>query len=168
MPSLRASDKPIAIACLRLVTFLPLRPLFSLPLFISCISRSTFLPAEGLYLLELDFLDDFFVADFFVADLFVADLFAGDFVLALLLVLFLLVLFLADDFFADFLLAFFVAINILPIYLRRHNAFCELHHRAEIQNVSTRLVSSSPQRDSSQQQPRCGSRHTQKHSAHPR
>ncbi len=54
--------------------------------------------------------------------------FAVDFLAAaFLLGLFLLVLFLADDFFADFLLAFFVAITILPIYLRRQNAFCELH-----------------------------------------
>lgn len=44
-PSRRASDRPIAIACLRLVTFLPLRPLFSLPRFISCISSFTFSPA---------------------------------------------------------------------------------------------------------------------------
>ena len=41
-PLLRASESPIAIACLRLVTFLPLRPLFSLPLFFSCIARFTF------------------------------------------------------------------------------------------------------------------------------
>lgn len=49
-PERRASDSPIAIACLRLVTFLPLRPLFSLPRFISCISRFTACPAFGLYL----------------------------------------------------------------------------------------------------------------------
>jgi hypothetical protein len=30
-PFLRASDRPMAIACFGLVTFLPLRPLFSLP-----------------------------------------------------------------------------------------------------------------------------------------
>src|SRR3569833_3694036 len=40
----------MAIACLRLFTFLPLRPLFSLPRFIAFISRSTDLPAFGLYL----------------------------------------------------------------------------------------------------------------------
>ena len=44
-PSLRASDKPIAIACFREVTFFPLRPLLSFPLFISCIVSSTFSPA---------------------------------------------------------------------------------------------------------------------------
>src|SRR5688500_12451006 len=44
-PSRLASDKPIAIACLREVTFFPLRPLLSLPLFISCIVSSTFSPA---------------------------------------------------------------------------------------------------------------------------
>ena len=56
----------MAMACLGLVTFLPLRPDFSLPCFISRISLSTFFPAEGEYLrledffdfLELDFLDD--------------------------------------------------------------------------------------------------------------
>src|ERR1051326_190535 len=41
-PDFRASDKPIAIACLRLFTFLPERPLLSFPLFFSCIARSTF------------------------------------------------------------------------------------------------------------------------------
>jgi hypothetical protein len=43
-PSARASDNPIAIACLRLVTFLPLRPDLSLPFFISSIALSTFFP----------------------------------------------------------------------------------------------------------------------------
>jgi hypothetical protein len=40
-PSARASDKPIAIACLRLVTFLPEPPLFSVPRLRSCIAFST-------------------------------------------------------------------------------------------------------------------------------
>jgi hypothetical protein len=40
-PALRASDKPIAIACLRLVTFLPDLPLFSVPAFFSFIAAST-------------------------------------------------------------------------------------------------------------------------------
>jgi hypothetical protein len=40
-PSFRASDNPIATACLGLVTFLPLLPLCSSPLFISCIFSST-------------------------------------------------------------------------------------------------------------------------------
>jgi hypothetical protein len=53
-PDRRASDKPIAIACLRLFTFLPLRPLLSLPRFIAFISRSTDLPAFGLYLRRED------------------------------------------------------------------------------------------------------------------
>src|ERR1044072_3209442 len=44
-PSLRASDRPIAIACFLLVTFLPERPLFRVPSFITCMARSTFLPA---------------------------------------------------------------------------------------------------------------------------
>ena len=54
-PERRASDKPIAIACLRLFTFLPLRPLFSLPRLNSCISRFTDFPAFGLYLRREDF-----------------------------------------------------------------------------------------------------------------
>ena len=48
-PDARASDNPIAIACLRLVTFLPERPDFNLPRFFSCIARSTFSPAFLLY-----------------------------------------------------------------------------------------------------------------------
>ena len=44
-PARRASDNPIAMACLRLVTFLPERPERSLPLFISSILRCTFLLA---------------------------------------------------------------------------------------------------------------------------
>jgi hypothetical protein len=62
-PDFRASESPIAIACLRLFTFLPLRPLFSLPRFIACISRFTDFPAFGLYLRRDDdffrLLDDF-------------------------------------------------------------------------------------------------------------
>src|SRR5215472_4865693 len=41
-PALRASDRPIAIACLRLFTVLPERPLFSVPCLRSCIAFSTF------------------------------------------------------------------------------------------------------------------------------
>ena len=40
-PAFLASDKPIAIACLGLVTFFPERPLFNSPCFISCMARST-------------------------------------------------------------------------------------------------------------------------------
>ncbi|HMJ12048.1 MAG TPA: hypothetical protein VK524_11575, partial [Polyangiaceae bacterium] len=46
-PERLASDSPIAIACLRLVTFRPDPPERSLPRFISCIERSTFLLALG-------------------------------------------------------------------------------------------------------------------------
>lgn len=49
-PLSRASDNPMAIACLREVTFLPLLPLFNCPRFISCIASSTFLPAPLEYL----------------------------------------------------------------------------------------------------------------------
>jgi len=41
-PALRASDNPIAIACLRLVTFLPDRPLRNVPVLRSCIAFFTF------------------------------------------------------------------------------------------------------------------------------
>jgi hypothetical protein len=40
-PSRRASDKPMAIACLRLFTFFPVLPLLSVPCFRSCIAFST-------------------------------------------------------------------------------------------------------------------------------
>jgi hypothetical protein len=40
-PSRRASESPMAMACLRLVTFLPEPPLFSVPFFRSCIVFST-------------------------------------------------------------------------------------------------------------------------------
>ena len=49
-PARRASDKPMAIACLRLLTFRPERPLRSLLRFISCIARRTFLPLARPYL----------------------------------------------------------------------------------------------------------------------
>jgi hypothetical protein len=77
-PALRASDNPIAIACFGLVTFLPLRPLFSLPCFIAFISVSTLLPAAGLYF-RVDPL--FFALLFLVADFFVPDFFAAVFFL---------------------------------------------------------------------------------------
>lgn len=48
-PDSRASERAIAIACLREVTFLPL-PLLSLPSFFSRITFSTFLPAPLEYL----------------------------------------------------------------------------------------------------------------------
>lgn len=49
-PERRACDKPIAIACLRFLTFLPERPLFSFPRFRSCIAFFTFSDAFLLYL----------------------------------------------------------------------------------------------------------------------
>ncbi|MGA7357040.1 MAG: hypothetical protein WBW76_16580, partial [Candidatus Cybelea sp.] len=48
-PERRASLKPIAMACFRLVTFLPERPDLSFPCFISCIARSTLRLAFGPY-----------------------------------------------------------------------------------------------------------------------
>lgn len=62
-PRLRASERPIAMACLRLVTFLPLRPDFNLPRFISCIARLTFLPALGLYFLGMAFIIKRYIGD---------------------------------------------------------------------------------------------------------
>jgi hypothetical protein len=44
-PDRRASDRPIAIACFRLVTFFPERPLRSVPRLRSCIARLTLPPA---------------------------------------------------------------------------------------------------------------------------
>ena len=41
LPSARASERPIAIACLRLVTFRPERPLFNVPALRFFITRST-------------------------------------------------------------------------------------------------------------------------------
>src|SRR3954467_5735057 len=41
-PAFRAWESPIAIACLRLLTFLPDRPLLSVPALRSCIARFTF------------------------------------------------------------------------------------------------------------------------------
>ena len=49
-PARRASDRPIAIACFRLVTFLPDRPLFKVPFFRSCIAFLTFADALAPYL----------------------------------------------------------------------------------------------------------------------
>jgi hypothetical protein len=86
-PAFLAFDNPMAIACLRLVTFLPLRPDLSLPFFISLISVSTFFPAEGEYFRPEDFFADeprlvllffveellfFLLLDFFFAAFFVA------------------------------------------------------------------------------------------------
>ena len=51
-PARRASDSPIAIACLRLVTFLPELPLFNVPALSSFITFSTFSDAFLPYLLD--------------------------------------------------------------------------------------------------------------------
>jgi hypothetical protein len=53
-PARRASESPIAIACLRLVTRLPDLPLRSLPRFISCIARFTLRDAFLPYLAMID------------------------------------------------------------------------------------------------------------------
>lgn len=49
-PARRASDKPIAIACFRLFTFFPDRPLLSVPFFRSLIALFTFAAAFLPYL----------------------------------------------------------------------------------------------------------------------
>jgi hypothetical protein len=67
LPSLRAFESPMAMACFRLVTFFPLRPLRSRPRFISRISVSTFLPALGEYL-RPRLPAGFFLAEDFLAD----------------------------------------------------------------------------------------------------
>jgi hypothetical protein len=51
LPSLRASESPMAIACFRLFTVLPLRPLFRVPSLRSCIAFSTFFEAPLEYFL---------------------------------------------------------------------------------------------------------------------
>jgi hypothetical protein len=55
-PSALASDRPIAIACLRLVTFLPDRPLFSVPALRFFITRSTSAEAFFEYLRAMNIL----------------------------------------------------------------------------------------------------------------
>ncbi len=50
-PALRASDRPIAIACLRLFTFAPDRPLRNFPRFISWRALFTFRPLALPYFL---------------------------------------------------------------------------------------------------------------------
>src|ERR1700758_3395219 len=54
-PDSRASESPIAIACLRLLTFLPDLPDLSLPRFISCIARPTLEEAFWPYFRDLLF-----------------------------------------------------------------------------------------------------------------
>ena len=49
-PERRASDSPMAMACLRLLTLAPDRPLFSLPRFISCTAFFTLRPLVFPYL----------------------------------------------------------------------------------------------------------------------
>ena len=107
----------MAMACLRLVTFLPLRPDFSLPCFISCISRSTFLPAEGEYL-GLD--DDFFSPVLLRALVFFAPVLLRDELLLLRALAFFEELFRDADFFVplDLFWAALVAMTILPKRLR--------------------------------------------------
>jgi hypothetical protein len=55
LPSLRASESPMAIACFRLFTVLPLRPLLRVPSLRSCIAFSTFFEAPLEYFLAISF-----------------------------------------------------------------------------------------------------------------
>lgn len=57
-PFLRASERPMAIACLRLLTFFPLRPLRSVPFFRLRIARSTSLDALREYRRAMEHLLD--------------------------------------------------------------------------------------------------------------
>ena len=120
----------MASACLRLVTFLPLRPDFSLPRLNSCISRSTSLLADGEYFRPDDFFDEDFFDEDFEADLRLPDDFRllDDFLAELFFALlrepelFFAEDFLAEDFFEldffelldFFFAAFFVAMNYPP------------------------------------------------------
>jgi len=56
LPLARASDSPIAIACLRLLTFLPERPLFRVPALRFFIARPTSVDAFFEYLRAIAFL----------------------------------------------------------------------------------------------------------------
>ena len=56
-PAARASDKPIAMACLRLFTFFPERPLRNVPCLRSCIAFLTLRPAALLYLRAMNHLE---------------------------------------------------------------------------------------------------------------
>jgi hypothetical protein len=98
----------MAMACFRLVTFLPLRPDLSLPCFIARISRSTSLPAEGEYFRPEDFLAALFRDEALLRErleLFFAALLRE-------LVLLRALLFFADDFFAlDFFALDFFALD---------------------------------------------------------
>jgi len=58
-PPLRASERPIAIACFGLLTGLPDFPDLSLPSFISCIALLTFVAAFGPYCLLDDLIGIF-------------------------------------------------------------------------------------------------------------
>lgn len=109
----------MAMACLRLLTFLPLRPLFNLPSCISCISRSTCLPAPLLYLRPELFFELFLEEDFFAELRFAEDFFADERRVLFLLDDFLLEDLRPDDFFL--LLAFFVAIWVLPPVKLEHD-----------------------------------------------
>jgi hypothetical protein len=53
-PSRRASERPIAMACLRLVTFLPDLPLFNVPFLRFFIARSTFFAKALEYFRAID------------------------------------------------------------------------------------------------------------------
>jgi hypothetical protein len=55
-PSFRASESPIAIACLRLLTFLPERPLFKVPALRFFIARLTLAAAPLEYFRAMKFL----------------------------------------------------------------------------------------------------------------
>jgi len=59
-PSFRASERPIAIACFRLLTVLPERPLFKVPFFRLCNARATFFVAASEYFraMEASAIDD--------------------------------------------------------------------------------------------------------------
>jgi len=67
-PFLRASESPIAIACLRLFTFLPERPLLSVPAFLFFIARLTFFAAPFDYFRFFAFLAICF-SDFMAGEL---------------------------------------------------------------------------------------------------
>ena len=126
MPALRASDSPIAIACLGLVTFLPLLPLFSLPCFMAFISRSTLLPAAGEYLRVALF---FAVADFLTVAFLAGAVLAESFLVAG--EAFFAVAFFVVVFFADLGATLVVVVMALPpCDFKKHKPMRALHSTA--------------------------------------
>jgi hypothetical protein len=99
-PAFLAFERPMAMACFLLVTFLPLRPDLSWPFFNAFISVLTLFPAAGEYFLpEAFFADDFFAPVLFLVVRFLVEaLFLEDLLFFALLDFFLVAFLTAIDF----------------------------------------------------------------------